>query len=117
MLFLASVLEQTGADLESLEWYKKCVELQPQNALAYSNAANILIGLGRNSDAVAMALRAVRADGKYIDGLLALAIAYQGIHEEHKAMEQLQRALEVDPRSEKVPSSTLCLRHNHTSWS
>ncbi len=102
MLFLASTLEQLGRDPESLKLYEQINVLQPENTLALSNAANLLIAQGRHAEAAEKCIAALNIDRGYADAMVNLAIAYQGMNKPDKAKEQLAKAMKMDPNNSKV---------------
>jgi TolB-like protein/DNA-binding winged helix-turn-helix (wHTH) protein/Tfp pilus assembly protein PilF len=97
---LVNVLIDAHRYEEALEQSKKQVELYPNDAGAYSSAAAVFAGLGREADAIKARLKADRLSGRNADSLASLerAAAAGGLHGYRKeSLRQLEKRAKLHP--------------------
>lgn len=88
---------QVERNAAALAEFQRAVELEPQYAEAYSNAAIVLLRLGRADDAVAACRRALQLIPLYPEAHTNCASALVRLGRVDEAIAHLQRALEIDP--------------------
>lgn len=83
--------------LESLARYEEILKLSPDNEEALIGTAEIAAWQGRSGQAEAIYQRILERDSKNPEIYYHLGILYQGVGNYSKAIENLQRAIELEP--------------------
>jgi len=93
----AETAEQTGHQAEAAELYRRCLDLDPGDALPAFNRANCLRGLGRLDEAEQDYCRAVQRDPGFVEAWFNLAglVAERGRPD--AARRHLEQAIARDP--------------------
>lgn len=87
---------------EAMLDYTKAIQLNEEMTDAYYNRARITlsrkdIGNPDVNKAVADLEKALELDDKFVDALFAMAAAYKKLGDYHKALEYLEKLLEIEP--------------------
>ncbi|KAA8497788.1 Small glutamine-rich tetratricopeptide repeat-containing protein 2 [Porphyridium purpureum] len=89
---------------EALSLYTKAIELDPSNAVYYSNRAAASINLERYSAAIDDAKHAVSIDPNFVRAYDRLARAYRSLDMVDEEIDALEHAVSLDPSNEKLRS-------------
>lgn len=93
----AEALEETGELLAAAELYRRCLALDPQDAVAAFNRANCLRGAGRCGDAAGEYMRALRIDPFFVEAWFNLADLQAEQDRASAARRSLRKAIALDP--------------------
>jgi len=104
---IADVLNARGVYIEALNHAKEATALQPDNAFAYDDMAQALIGLRRFNEAVTAAGQAVRlSDGKFAWMHFNLGSAYFSLENWDFALQSYEKAAELSPEEPAAAYNT-----------
>ena len=87
---------------EAMLDYTKALQINNKMTDAYYNRANIILSRKdienpKIENAIEDLEKALELDGKFIDALFAMAAAYKKLGQYHKALEYLEKLLEIEP--------------------
>ena len=87
---------------EAMLDYTKAIQINNKMTDAYYNRANIILSRKdienpKIENAVEDLKKALELDEKFIDALFAMAAAYKKLGQYHKALEYLEKLLEIEP--------------------
>eukprot|EP00177_Eucheuma_denticulatum_P006018 GFKZ01010980.1.p1 GENE.GFKZ01010980.1~~GFKZ01010980.1.p1 ORF type:complete len:441 (+),score=74.16 GFKZ01010980.1:304-1626(+) len=85
------------------ELYTKCIELDPTNAVYYSNRAAARLKLTLYRDAVDDCKYAISLDPEFLRPRLRLALAYRNLDMAQNEIDTLKAAIQVAPHNESLP--------------
>ncbi len=98
-LKLADAYLRQGNPGRALGEYVRAADLMPKDADVQIKAGSLLLLAGRAADAKARADKALAANPKKVDALVLRANAMAGLKDLDGALEQMQQALQLEPRS------------------
>lgn len=89
---------------EAMLDYTKALQINPKMVDAYYNKAYITlsrkdIDTPNISNAIKDLEKALELDPKFIDALFAMAAAYKKLEDYHKALEYLEKLLQIEPQA------------------
>ena len=88
---------ETGAADDALESLRKAIEIYPQYARAYNNLGVVLISKGDSSGAVEAFQKSLKADDKFVPGMINLARLELRGRELDRAQTYSEQALTIEP--------------------
>ena len=115
--YLASTLYEMGNKVESLFYYEKALNIDPNNVPALINTAVIYNSNGEHSKAVAMATKGVKLDSTILEGHVVLGAAYISIGQYKNAIISLENALKIDPFNSQSKCKLINARRHLCDWS
>lgn len=98
-LRLAEAYLRQGNGAGALSESIRAADLLPRDADAQLRAGTLLLVAGKPEDAKARADKALAINGKNVDALVLRANALAGLTDLDGALQQMQQALQIDPRS------------------
>jgi protein O-mannosyl-transferase len=87
---------------EAMEYYRKAIRLDPNNAEAYYNLGNACLSQGKLGEAIAEYREAIKVKPKYVKAYGNLAVALAGMGNLDGAIENFRRVAELEPNSPDV---------------
>ena len=96
---LADVLAGMGDAPSALQHYVRAADLRPDDYELQIKTGNLLMAVGRVSDARARAENVLKQKGDYVEAHLLLGNALGGLQELERGLEQIQEAVNLDPQS------------------
>ena len=96
---LAEAYLRQGNGAGALAESVRAADLLPKDADAQVRAGSLLLMAGRAEDAKARADKALAVDAKNVNALVLRANALAGLKDLDGALEQMQQALQIEPRS------------------
>eukprot|EP00775_Hariotina_reticulata_P010471 gene10471-10629_t len=81
----------------ALTHFTRCIELDPKNAIFYSNRSAAAANLSRFDDALSDAKTVLRLKPGWVKGHARAAAAYMGLQLYSEAKEQYEKAVKLEP--------------------
>jgi Tfp pilus assembly protein PilF len=88
---------ETGAADDAMESLRKAIEIYPQYARAYNNLGVVLISKGDSNGAIEAFQKSLKADDKFVPGMINLARLELRGRELDKAQTYSEQALTIEP--------------------
>ena len=98
-LRLGDIYLQQGNGVGALAEYVRAADLLPNDAGVQLKAGSLLLMAGKGEEAKARADKALAVNPSNVDALVLRANALAGLTDLDGALEQMQRALQLDPRA------------------
>lgn len=86
---------------EAVESYTRAIELDPENAIFYSNRAAAFMLQEDWSSAIEDSMAAISLNPRYAKAYSRLGAAYLGVNNHERAAEAYAKALEIEPENEQ----------------
>ena len=83
---------------KQIEYYSKCLELDPKYAVAWNNKGNALAELGRYEEALRCYDKALEIDPKHVLAWYNKGVALHKLGRYEEALRCYDKALEIDPK-------------------
>ena len=96
---LAACMRAQGKPSEAEEFYKKCLDLKGNDALAHANYANLLADIKKMEQAEHHALKAIELDPMAHNAWYILSVVYQHDGKNQKAVDAINKALDMQPEN------------------
>jgi predicted O-linked N-acetylglucosamine transferase (SPINDLY family) len=97
LALLGIVLSQTDRLQEAAETARQAVDLQPGNAVLWTNLGGIHTKLGRSAKAIECHLRAIALHTGFPEAHYNLSLAYRALSQLDNAIAAVQRAIQLRP--------------------
>ncbi|MEZ6185969.1 MAG: tetratricopeptide repeat protein [Planctomycetota bacterium] len=95
----AVAMSKSGGAIEALAQLDRALELDPRNALAWSNRGVAHGSLGRHTEAIEDYTRAIELDPGLVFAWINRGVAHGSLGRHTEAVEDFTRAIELDPRN------------------
>ncbi len=89
--------QQTGNEIEALDYYNKALQLNPSNAEIYNNRSLIYKELGKQDKAIEGFLQAIRLNPKYVKAYNNIGLVYLTRRNFRAAVSNFRKAIQIDP--------------------
>ncbi|CAO2607247.1 Protein O-mannosyl-transferase TMTC1 [Lemmus lemmus] len=109
---LGALYYNTGRHKEALEVYREAVSLQPSQRDLRLALAQVLAVMGQTQEAEKMTSRIVSEEPKCLECYRLLSAIYSKQEQHEKALEAIDRALQLKPRDPKVISELFFTKGN-----
>ena len=116
-IYIASTLYEIGNKVESIFYYEKALEIDPNHVPSLVNSAVIYNSNGEHSRAVAMATRGVKLDPGILEGHVVLGAASISIGQYKNAIVSLENALKIDSNHIQSKCKLINARRHLCDWS
>ncbi|WP_207478942.1 tetratricopeptide repeat protein [Arenibaculum pallidiluteum] len=111
-VYAAAERAEEGDDLRlAARMYRLAAQLDPQDAIAFFNLGNVLVGLGEDAEARAMYRRAVEVDPTMADAWYNLGYRLAEAGRKHEAASAFQKAIEAEPSYANAYFNLALLHH------
>jgi len=104
-LLLGTIEMQQGHYDKAILHYRKLIELQPNDSVAFSSLSGALYQTGEYKQAIEHARTAIRIDPEAVDAYVNLALAYEKDGDRDHAADTYLKALQLSPNNAKVCNS------------
>ena len=115
-IYLASTLFEIGNKVESLFYYKKALDINPNHVPSLINSAVIYNANGEHSKALSLATKGVKIDPNLLEGHVVIGAAAISIGQYKAAIVSLQNALKINPDHSQSKCKLINARRHLCDW-